>query len=60
MTHPAPTATETIRAEAAAAERAEILEIIERSARHLSHGHGASGAQVIELILAEVRRRDDA
>jgi hypothetical protein len=51
------TDVETVRARAAAEERAAILEIIERWTRQLSHGHGASGAQVLQHIIDEVERR---
>ncbi|HEX2190620.1 MAG TPA: hypothetical protein VHG51_17050 [Longimicrobiaceae bacterium] len=47
-----------IRAQAAAEERAAILEIVERYARLLSHGHGATGAQVVQQILEEIYRRE--
>lgn len=46
-----------IRAEAAAEERTAILEIIERSMRRLSHGHGANGAQILQQIVADIHRR---
>ena len=49
--------TQALRAQAAADERAAILQIIERYARQLSHGHGATGAQVIQQILDEVYQR---
>lgn len=45
------------RERAAAEERAAILEIIERYMRHLSHGHGATGAQVLQMIVEEIERR---
>lgn len=45
------------RAEAAADEREAILEIIERHVRQLSHGHGATGAQMLHEIVEEIRRR---
>jgi hypothetical protein len=48
-----------IRAEAARAEREAILEIIERSARRLLHGHGANGGQVLQEIVDEIARRGD-
>jgi hypothetical protein len=51
--------TEEIRADAAAEERAAVLEIIERYARHLAHGHGANGARILDLICHEVRRRGE-
>lgn len=46
-----------IRADAAAAERAEILAIIERYSRQLAHGHGVTGAQVLQQLADEVARR---
>jgi hypothetical protein len=45
------------REQAAAEERAAILQIIERYMRHLSHGHGATGAQVLQTIVEEIERR---
>lgn len=54
MTDPTP---DSIRAQAAAEERAAILDIIERHARKLSHGHGVSGAQVLQQIVDEIERR---
>lgn len=50
--------TARIRSAAAAEERAAILEIIERYSRQLAHGHGASGAQVLQEIVDEVQRRE--
>lgn len=47
----------SVRAEAAAAEREAILQIIERYARQLAHGHGATGALVLEQIVDEIHRR---
>ena len=49
---------ERIRAEAAAEERAAIVQIIEHYARQLFHGHGAGGAQVLQQIIDEIGRRD--
>jgi hypothetical protein len=49
--------TQQLRADAARAEREAILEIIERSARRLSHGHGATGTQVLQEIVAEIEAR---
>jgi hypothetical protein len=51
------TETETIREQVAADEREAIIEIIERYSRHLAHGHGVTGAQVLQQILEEIRRR---
>lgn len=51
--HPA----QDVRARAAAEERAAILEIVERYARLLSHGHGANGAQVLQQVIEEIYRR---
>lgn len=48
---------EAIRAAAAAEERAAILALVERAMRRLAHGHGADGAQVLELLAEEIRRR---
>lgn len=45
---------------AAAEERAAILDIIERYSRRLAHGHGASGALVLQQIADEVVRRGEA
>lgn len=50
--------TARIRSAAAAEERAAILEIIERYSRQLAHGHGATGAQVLQEIVDEVQRRE--
>ncbi|MBW3571304.1 MAG: hypothetical protein KY467_09370 [Gemmatimonadetes bacterium] len=60
MSETAPDSTERIRAQAAAEERAAILQIIERYARQLFHGHGAGGAQVLQQIIDEIGRRDEA
>lgn len=49
---------QALRAEGAAEERAEILAIIERYIRQLSHGHGVTGAQVLQQLADEVARRD--
>ena len=49
--------TESIRAEAAAAEREAILEIIEHYTRQLAHGHGATGAQILQQIVDDIYRR---
>ena len=46
-----------LRAAGAAEERAAILAIVERYARQLAHGHGATGAQVLDRIITEIRRR---
>lgn len=46
-----------VRAEGAAAEREAILQIIERYARQLAHGHGATGALILEQIVEEIHRR---
>lgn len=48
---------QTVRERAAAEERAAILEIIERHARHLAHGHGITGAQALQQVADEVIRR---
>lgn len=55
--------TQDVLVAAAAEERAAILEIIERRARLLSHGHGANGAQLLQQIVDEIHARgraDDA
>lgn len=51
--------SESIRRQAAEDERAAILEIIERYSRHLSHGHGVSGAQVLQQIVDEIHGRNE-
>lgn len=56
---PSPDAAQ-IRAAAAAEERAAILGIIERYARQLAHGHGATGPQMLERIVSEIRRRGES
>ena len=48
---------QALRARGAAEERAAILDIIERYVRRLAHGHGASGALVLQQIADEVERR---
>ncbi len=48
---------DTLRARGAADERAAILDIIERYVRRLAHGHGVSGALVLQQIAEEVQRR---
>jgi hypothetical protein len=48
-----------LRAEGAARERAEILALIERYVRHLAHGHGVTGAQVLQQLADEVARRGE-
>jgi hypothetical protein len=60
---PDPTPNEdadTIRREAADDERAAILAILERHARLLSHGHGATGAQALQRLAEEIERRGRA
>lgn len=52
--------TQDVRAQAAAEERAAVLEIIERYARLLSHGHGANGAQLLQQIVDEIHARGHA
>lgn len=51
---------ETLRREAAAEEREAILAILERHARLLAHGHGATGAQVLQRLADEIERRGSA
>lgn len=60
MTDTLPSHEDSIRAEAAAEERAAILAIIERYARQLAHGHGVTGAQVLEHIVHDVQRRAES
>lgn len=52
-----PAEIEQARREGAAAEREAILEIIESHARRLSHGHGATGAQVLQNIVDRITSR---
>jgi hypothetical protein len=49
---------DAIRADAAAEERAAVVAIIEAHMRQLSHGHGATGAQVLQHILEVVLQRE--
>lgn len=60
MSETADDQSRSVREEAAAEERAAILEIVERYARQLSHGHGVTGAQVLQHIMEEIQRRGDA
>jgi hypothetical protein len=57
MSDPDAAALERCRAEAAAGEREAILEIIERHLRQLSYGHGVTGAQALQGIIEDIRRR---
>lgn len=50
-------ALEHARREGAAEEREAILEIIESHARRLSHGHGATGAQVLQSVVDQITSR---
>jgi hypothetical protein len=50
---------DTRQQQAALQERAAILEIIERYSRQLSHGHGATGAQVLQQIVDEIHARGE-
>ncbi|CAN5790529.1 hypothetical protein BH23GEM3_BH23GEM3_12970 [soil metagenome] len=59
MTHSSLHDVEAIRAEAAADERAAILNIIERAMRQLAHGHGSTGAQVLQHLSDEIHRRGE-
>lgn len=59
MAETPPDDVQAARAQAAAEERAAILEIIERYTRQLSHGHGVTGAQVLEHIVDEIQRRGE-
>lgn len=45
------------RAAGAAEERDAIIAILEQNMRQLSHGHGVSGAQVLQRIADEIDRR---
>jgi hypothetical protein len=51
------TEIERARSEAAEQERGAILAIIERYSRHLSHGHGVTGAHVLQHIIEEIEKR---
>lgn len=59
MTDLSPRDAEAIRIEAAAEERAAILDIIERAMRQLAHGHGSTGAQVLQHLSDEIQRRGE-
>ena len=50
---------DTSPADAAAQERAAILEIVEHALRQLSHGHGANCAQLLQRVADEIRRRGE-
>lgn len=47
----------TIRKQAAAQERQAILQIIEEHARRLAHGHGTTGAQILQQVADAIERR---
>jgi hypothetical protein len=57
MNEPTQALLDQARREAAATERAAILDLIERHLRQLSHGHGANGVQVLQHLADEVQRR---
>jgi hypothetical protein len=48
-----------VRRAAAEEERQAILLIIEGYARQLAHGHGATGAQVLQRIAEDILRRGE-
>lgn len=48
---------EMLRKRAAAEERQAILRIIEEHARRLAHGHGATGAQILQQVADAIERR---
>lgn len=48
---------EAVRRAAAEEERQAILLIIEGYARQLAHGHGATGAQVLQRIADDIQKR---
>lgn len=52
-----PTDAERARRDGAAEERDAILRIIESYARQLAHGHGATGAQVLQRIADDIQNR---
>lgn len=43
------------RREGAADERERILRIVESYARQLAHGHGATGAQILQRIVDDIQ-----
>lgn len=47
----------TIQRRAATQERQAILRIIEEHARRLAHGHGATGAQILQQVADAIERR---
>lgn len=49
-----------VRREAATRERNEILLVIEEYARRLAHGHGATGAQILQQVADAIARRGEA
>jgi hypothetical protein len=57
MSEPTAPELDAVRAEAAAEERAAILEIIERCIRQLVHGHGVTGAQALQHVIDLVEER---
>lgn len=51
---------DAVRCAAAEEERQAILLIIEGYARQLAHGHGATGAQVLQRIADDIQKRSGA
>lgn len=51
---------DALRRAAAEEERQAILLIIEGYARQLAHGHGATGAQVLQRIADDIQMRGQA
>ena len=51
---------DAVRRAAAEEERQAILLIIEGYARQLAHGHGATGAQVLQRIADDIQMRGQA
>lgn len=48
---------DAVRRKAAEEERTAILRIIEDHARRLAHGHGATGAQVLQQVADAIQDR---
>lgn len=51
---------DALRREGAEEEREAILRIIEAYARQLAHGHGATGAQVLQHIADHIQKRAES
>lgn len=51
--------SDEVRRAAAEDERQAILLIIEGYARQLAHGHGATGAQVLQRIADDIQKRSE-